>query len=91
MRATGALPLISAVYSSDPRVLPIVYDVPSCESIANTTLLDCPRLTQFPTNNDDDIDPSARLGFLVDPIVGVDALVAVVGVSCEGTYTTFDI
>ena len=76
---SGALPFLSAVFPSDPRLLPIVYDSPSCDSVFEQSLLDCPRVS----------DPESpvvfgRLGFLLEDFVGSFALTDVVGVSCEG-------
>ena len=68
------------MYASDSRVLPIVFDVPDCNLIANQSLLSCFRRSQAIDN-----EFSTPLGSLIDPIVGVQALIGVVGVSCEGT------
>ena len=76
----GALPFLSAVYPSDPRVLPVVYDCPICRTIQNTSLLDCPRT--FIEEDDESFIP---LGVLVNGgHVGITALKGIVGVSCEG-------
>ena len=79
----GALPLVSVVYESDPRNLPIVYDCPACDTIFNTTLLECRRISPF-FFQDEVADLTGVLGDLVSSVVGPDALRGVVGVVCEG-------
>ena len=80
----GALPFLSAVYSTDPRILPIVYDFPACESVTNSSsLLECPRV--FDSFREDS-RAVGQLGLLLDHSIGSLALTYAVGVSCEGTY-----
>lgn len=75
------------MFASDPRVLPIVYDFPACDSVVNTSLLGCPRVP----------DPSiftggsaVGLGELLDRFaIGIHALKGVVGVMCEGKLYTY--
>lgn len=81
----GALPLLPALYSFDPQVLPIVYDCPACD-ISDTSLLSCPRNAGELQGGDQIV--GGELGVLVGATLGVDALKGVVGVLCEGTYVT---
>ena len=77
----GALPLNAAVFPSDPAFLPIVYDSPACESISNTSLLDCPRLIRG-----SNIDTGVLRGSFFSQVSSAsNALVSLVGVSCEGS------
>lgn len=69
--------------SSDPRVLPIVYDYPVCDSITNTSLLDCPRATRV-FGDFGDVVVFGGLGRLLENTVGSPAQTFVVGVNCEG-------
>ena len=71
----GALPLISAVFPSDGRALPIVYDSPTCNG-SSSSLLACLR-----SGRDQLV---GELGRLVNQELGSQALTFVVGVSCEG-------
>lgn len=73
----GALPLTAAVFSSDPVFLPIVYDSPACESISNTSLLDCPRLIRGRNLDSGSVLGNSQLFSLSG------ALTSLVGVSCE--------
>lgn len=79
----GALPLTTAVYPSDPRTVPIVYDCPACDTILNTSLLDCPRIVRFSPESINE----GVLGGLSVPVTSTDVLSHLVGVSCEGTWT----
>ena len=88
----GALPLISVVYESDPRNIPIVYDCPACSTIVNTTLLECPRFTGrflFEEGPDEQFGQpvfAGGVGALSESVVGQPALRAVVGVFCQGRF-----
>ena len=37
------MPLLSVVYTSDPPLLPVVYDNPECGDLMNGSILSCPR------------------------------------------------
>lgn len=67
------------MYATDPNILPVVYDFPACEDTTELRLLDCPRrfLQQTSLGN------LGRLLFEEDAAVGINALVGIVGVSCE--------
>ncbi len=68
------------MYISDPPVLPIVYDCVACETILNTSLLDCSR--RLLAGGDDVV--VGGLGVLLGGKVGRSALRGVVGVACQG-------
>lgn len=74
---------MSLVFSSDPRVLPVSYDCPECDAIANATLLECPR------NPSPFLGESTVLGRLSTSVPLTNALSFLVGVSCSGTRDYF--
>ena len=67
----GAVPLLSVLHALDPRLLPIVYDMPQCNSIMSESILTCLTLGN-------------RLGRLRQGTLGIRALKNVVGVQCDG-------
>ena len=81
--------MLSVVHSSDPPVLPIVYDLPQCDTVVNGSILNCPQpfggsfLNPFEGSGEEENSPGA-LGWLISNIVGTEALASVVGVKCDG-------
>ena len=70
------------MFETDPDLFPVVYDFPVCVSV-NGSLLDCQRFFL------QDIGEAGRLGRLLfedDAAVGVNALLGIVGVVCEGKF-----
>ncbi len=79
--------MVSMVYDSDPRTLPVVYDCPACNTISSPSLLSCPRFgaAGFEGEVLGGLPSSvAGLGKLLRSVVGEMALKNIVGVSCEG-------
>ena len=83
--------MLSVVHSSDPPVLPIVYEFPQCDTIVNGSILNCSQSFSSPfpgpplfQDGGEGGNPPGVLGRLIGNIVGTSALVSVVGVRCDG-------